>query len=445
MVETNHSPTIRSLVFAGLSITVFVFILSRMSFFPYSEMLTETYFQKIGMLPYTQINDQHFPGLFLLPINLQSLGFDSVIKLRWLHLGLMVINSLLIYFLTKKQLAVITYLVFFAIWEGNTLWVDSFVATLALIGFISLYSKWVFKNLLTHFLTGLIFGLSLMFKQHGILLCLVAGVWVLAQRPKLLHLVGFLLGGALPMGIAVLYLYVLGVWNDFWFWTVAHNLTGYIGLEGRWPMMGELARFLLLLIPSYFGLTQILPRLKAVLVGSFALAAAIYIFPRFGLIHAQVLLPILIFLVSKTVKLNWLVLAAGLIFLSRIGAKDIPGKVYFYDQATESTVEYVRQNATLNRPIYTYGVNDNIYHLTSTRPPQWIWIELLKGNMIAGVEDTLINSLYLDPPQFILVDPYAQIDGEKISEFTPKLWQYISGRYKLKVSLKNGIQVWYVN
>ena len=445
MVEIDHSPTIRSIILVGLSLLISVFVFTRMSFFPYPEMLTETYFLKIGMLPYAQINDQHFPGLFLLPVNLQNLGFDSVIKLRWLHLGLVIANSLLIYSLTKKHLAVITYLVFFTIWEGNTLWVDSFVATLALLGFISLYSGWAFKSFFRHLVTGLIFGLILLFKQHGILLCLVAGAWVLVQRPKLLHLAGFLLGGVLPMGIAMLYLYRLGVWNDFWFWTVAHNLSGYIGLEGRWPMMGELARFLLLFIPSLFCLLQIKPRKKAVLIGGFALAAMVYIFPRFGLIHAQVVLPVLIFMVSRVSKLNWLILGMGLIFFARMAAKDIPGKVYFYDQTTEPTVEYVRQNASPDRPIYVYGVNDNIYHLTSTRPPQWIWVELLKGNIIAGVEDTLINSLSQDPPQFILVNPYAQIDGEKIPEFTPQLWQYITNKYKVKVNLKNGIQVWYAN
>ena len=171
----------------------------------------------------------------------------------------------------------------------------------------------------------------------------------------------------------------------------------------------------------------------------------VYIFPRFGLIHAQVVLPVLIFLVSRVRKSNWLILGMGLIFMARMAARDIPGKVYFYDQTTEPTVEYVRQNASPDRPIYVYGVNDNIYHLTSTRPPQRIWIELLKGNIIAGVEDTLINSLSLDPPQFILIDPHAQIDGERIPEFTPQLWQYITSKYKVKVNLKNGIQVWYVN
>ena len=184
MVEINHSPTIRSLVLMSLSLLIFVFVFGRMSFFPYPEMLTETYFLKIGMLPYTQINDQHFPGLFLLPINLQSLGFDNVIKLHWLHLSLIIANSLLIYFLTKKHLAVITYLVFFTIWEGNTLWVDSFVATLALLGFISLYSGWTFKSFFRHLVTGLIFGLILLFKQHGILLCLMAGAWVPGPTPQ---------------------------------------------------------------------------------------------------------------------------------------------------------------------------------------------------------------------------------------------------------------------
>ena len=42
------------------------------------------------------------------------------------------------------------------------------------------------------------------------------------------------------------------------------------------------------------------------------------------------------------------------------------------------TVSYIERNADKTRPIYVYGVNDNIYHLTNTLPPNKFWIELLR-------------------------------------------------------------------
>ena len=237
------------------------------------------------------------------------------------------------------------------------------------------------------------------------------------------------------MGIVSVYYYKLGVWPDFWYWTVVHNLTGYSSLEGRIPGLGELSRLLLLIVPASFGLQGI--------SGLFILSSLVYLIPRFGLIHAQVGLALFIFLLNKRPKLYWPIFGLALLLLARIFAKEIPGKVLFYDQAAMLTVSYIERNADKTRPIYVYGVNDNIYHLTNTLPPNKFWIELLRGNIIEGVEDQLIEALKIDPPQFILIDPYASIDENKISEFTPLIWQYIRSHFILKTKLANDVEVWY--
>ncbi len=136
-------------------------------------------------------------------------------------------------------------------------------------------------------------------------------------------------------------------------------------------------------------------------------------------------------------------LSLGIFFTARVVSKDTPGKVLFYDSTVHETVDFVNSNSQPNKPIYVYGVNDNIYHLTQTLPPQKIWIELLKGNIIPGVEDTLISTLSTDPPQFVLVDPQASIDGQKIREFTPKIYAYLQDNFRRKINLSNGIEVWY--
>ena len=140
MVETKHIAGLFALI-VGVGL-----LLRQISFFPYPEMLTETYFLSKGMLPYVQINDQHFPGLFLLPTNLRTLGFDNVEKLRWLHLGLIGFTTLVLYKLIGKLRWIILFLTFFLLWEGNTLWVDSFVAPLVLLAFYGLWSKWSFRT-----------------------------------------------------------------------------------------------------------------------------------------------------------------------------------------------------------------------------------------------------------------------------------------------------------
>lgn len=435
MVETKYIAGLFALsVGVGL-------LLRQISFFPYPEMLTETYFLSKGMLPYVQINDQHFPGLFLLPINLRTLGFDNVERLRWLHLGLIGFTTLILYKLIDKLRWIILFFVFFLLWEGNTLWVDSFVAPLVLLAFYGLWSKWSFLSIRNLFLTGVLLGTVLVFKQHAVIICGVAALWVLSQRVSWKYWLGFVIGGILPMSFVGIYYYQLGVWPDFWFWTVTHNLTGYISLEGRMPGIGELTRFLLLVIPAIFGLQKFGKLLWP--AGLFILASLIYLVPRFGLIHAQVALPLLIFLLSRKPKLYWPILGLSLLLMTRIFAKEIPGKILFYDKPSIITANYVEMNVDRTKSIYVYGVNDNIYHLTNTLPPNKTWVELLRGNIIPGVEEQLIKTLKIDPPQFVLVDRQATIDNMSISEFTPEIWRYLQINFFPKEKLSNGVEVWY--
>ena len=449
MVETHHQTRIFSLISFVIPLSLLLILLLRSSFFPYPEILTEIYFLKAGMLPYTQINDQHFPGFMLLPLNLGSLGVTTVDGLRLVHLLLIVINFVLLSKLLKKSNSVIKfislllYALFLFSWEGNTLWVDSFVATTALFGFYLLETGWTFNNSFTYFFTGLIFGTLLAFKQHGIFLCLTAGTWVICHKPSFGKLMWFVIGGILPMGMIMLRLSQIGVLKDFWFWTVSHNLSGYTNLEGRWPVLGEMARFLSLVLPAAASIFLIKSRKYVYLL--FIIASLFYVFPRFGLIHAQIALPILIYIISRRLSLALaiILLSLGIFFTVRVLAKDTPGRIYFYDQTTQETVDYVRANVKSGKSIYVYGVNDNIYHLTDTLPPRKIWIELLRGNIIPGVEETIISTLQADPPQFILVDPQASIDGQKIREFTPRIYAYLQDNFNKRVTLSNGVEVWY--
>lgn len=449
MVEAHHQAGIFHLISFVIPLTLLLILLLRSSFFPYPEILTEIYFLKQGMLPYTQINDQHFPGFMLLPINLGSFGITTVNELRVVHLLLIIINFVLLSKLLKKSDPVIKfvslflYTLFLFSWEGNILWVDSFVTTTALLGFYLLETDWTFKNSLTYFFSGLVFGILLAFKQHGIFLCLTAGIWVISYKPSLNRLAWFIAGGILPMGLIVLHLSLIGVFKDFWFWTISHNLSGYTSLEGRMPSMGELARFLTLVTPAVLSIFLMVK--KKFLYLLFFLSSAFYIFPRFGLIHAQIALPILIYIISRKLSLTLaiILLSLGVFFTVRVLIKDTPGKIYFYGQSTQETVNYVKTNARPNGSIYVYGVNDNIYHLTQTLPPNRVWVELLKGNIIPGVEDTIISTLKVDPPQFILVDPQASIDSQKISEFTPLINKYIQDNFSKRVSLSNKTEVWY--
>ena len=312
MVETYRHEIVSRIVSFILPLTFLLLSLIRFSFFPYPEILTEIYFRNQGMLPYQQINDQHFPGMMLLPLNLSTLGISSVDGLRIFHLVLVIINFLILNKLTRyfsnpiRLIGLSLFAIFFITWEGH--FMDRFSSG-------NLVFNWflfITHKIKSYLLTGLVFGLILLFKQPGILLCGIAAIWILTTKPKVKSFLVFVIGGVLPMGLASMYLYSIGVWNDFWFWTVVHNLTGYTFLEGRQPLLSEQIRLMILWIPGLLAATRIK---QDWLYGLYILAASIFLFPRFGLIHAQVVLPILVFLITQWLANNSKFIVLGLILV----------------------------------------------------------------------------------------------------------------------------------
>ena len=73
----------------------------------------------------------------------------------------------------------------------------------------------------TLWLSGLLFGLAFLMKQHGIFFGMFAAAYLIASRQwKKLPL--FLAGAVTPFAIACLILWRAGVFGRFWFWTFTY-------------------------------------------------------------------------------------------------------------------------------------------------------------------------------------------------------------------------------
>jgi hypothetical protein len=93
--------------------------------------------------------------------------------------------------------------------------------------------------------SGLLFGLSFLMKQHGILLALFAGLYLLWKRrtmplPDLVARAAiFAAGVALPYLLTCFILYRAGVFREFWFWTVSYGraYASEMSLHDGWKMI----------------------------------------------------------------------------------------------------------------------------------------------------------------------------------------------------------------
>src|SRR3990170_6955059 len=88
----------------GIILLIHTLILTKLIFFPYPELFIYPYLTNHGLKPYTQILDQHFPGLMFLPVNFDNLGVnDEYIARIWL-IAVVVITQLLLFLISKEIL-----------------------------------------------------------------------------------------------------------------------------------------------------------------------------------------------------------------------------------------------------------------------------------------------------------------------------------------------------
>src|SRR3989344_3866529 len=169
-------------------IVMHILLISRLTFLPYPELFIYPYLTNIGLTPYAQIFDQHFPGLMFFPINLGTLGIVQPGNALLLHVGIIVLIHLLLIFSTFKlfkslKASFLTSFIFL-LWqpflEGNTLWIDSFLPLLLIPSFYFLVkSEKNYKNIL---LSGILLGAALVMKQVVLPLIAVLFIFLLVNR-----------------------------------------------------------------------------------------------------------------------------------------------------------------------------------------------------------------------------------------------------------------------
>jgi len=140
-------------------------LISRLTFLPYPELFVYPYLTNIGLVPYAQIFDQHFPGLMFFPVNLGTLGIVQPQSALVLHMGIIAFTHILLFYITYKLFK--SFKAAFLLWqpflEGNMLWIDSFLPLLLLPSYYFLAKpKSDYKSIL---LTGFFLGMALVLKQ----------------------------------------------------------------------------------------------------------------------------------------------------------------------------------------------------------------------------------------------------------------------------------------
>lgn len=414
-------------------------ILTKVIFFPYPELFIYPYLTNHGLKPYSQILDQHFPGLMFFPINLDNLGMNNEFTARVWLIAIVLISQFLLFILaksffknSKKALIInLLYLIWQPFFEGWVFWIDSLLPLFLIPACYFLYKRQYFK-------CGLFLGVAVVFKQTIIPLALLVSIYTYYQERRADKLTYYLLGLMAPIFSMLLYFTLIGVIGDFWYWTTIFNLTVYSKSGTQIPQtLGFVTRIILVygfsLLILFHKDKKLKMSLLLFLVGSLAGA-----FDRANFVHFQPSLPFAIIgtvmgIYSLTKKRIILILVSSysliaLWWLNIFYKGHLSDKVFFFDPQTKAVAERIRFYTKPYEKIFVFGAAPHLYQMSQTLPSgdifvfQFPWFfQVAQKRILSGIEK--------DQPNIVVYDPTVTIEGVQITHFGSEINQYIVENY----------------
>ena len=213
-----------------------------------------------GIPPYQLAYNMKFPGVYLAYAAIMAMFGQSV---SGVHLGFIFVNAcgiVLVYLLGARLAGRMAGLVAAAIYTyaslsqgflGTSAHATQFVVAAALGGLLLLLRSLERRSLAGIFFSGVLLGVSILMKQHGVFFAVFAGLYLLyreiesMERSQLIpRLATFIAGVFLPLGLTGLWLWRAGVFPKFWFWTIQYAreyASEYHGLAAMWDRISHLA------------------------------------------------------------------------------------------------------------------------------------------------------------------------------------------------------------
>lgn len=452
-----------SLIFAH------VLYLQALSFYPYPELFIYPYLVTKGLIPYQHILDQHFPTLLMLPVNLWSLGMHEELQAKLLFFGLIILIHILIYAIAqnifKKDtfsiLPNVFYLALQPLFDGSTLWIDTFITPFALaivlciILAVEKEGKLRVKPAMTRFrywiMTGLLLGAVFTMKQTAA--AFVGGVLtflLLRNKTRIGGILALVASFFFPVCMLV-WVQQNNIWSEFQFWTLTFNTNFYSKMAILYPNVGEIVRVVLVWGSAYlfFFLSKKKSR-EMVLIALSGFLLSFFAFGRFGLSYLQVALPFISLLLASTLIEGSIAIPKNL----QKGFKHIPlgfilfpviiiftiwhvlyysrhsqGGSYLNSESTLKIAEEIKTRTDSGDRIFIFGGNPVLYPLTDTIPSGNVYTVLVPWNYAVG-QETILKGLKDDPPKLVVVEENAEIDGQKGKYFGKEVMDYIQNNYE---------------
>jgi hypothetical protein len=251
--------------------------------------------------------------------------------------------------------------------------------------------------------------------------------------------------GFLPLPlIMILYFFSKEALSEFIYWTVTYNLTIFAEFGRKPPTLTDLIIITSIFGISLFGFFNSRKRSLFLWILIFIVGSLAFAYTRFDFVHLQPVLPFIC--LSSVIGIEWLLkkkstkliillyILGTLFYLNNFYRSHLGNKVYFYDPVTISVAEKLFQEVKPNQHVFLFGVSAHIYQMTNTLPAGDVFVFQFPWFMRV-TEERILAGIKKDKPEIILADSSVTIEGQKITDFEPKIYRYILENYEKKYTI----------
>ncbi len=403
-------------------------------FVPTAEFFVYPFLTARGLLPYSEIIDHHFPGLFFFPVNFFTLGITTPQDFKVLALLVILLTSTALYHLAKlytsNKSIQTEIIILYALWQtffsGSVLWIDLFVSLFVVVGFYNFRRN-------RHLLAGFLFSLALIFKQTAILPLAFLSLFLLNKPRQMLLLI---VPTIISLTATYWYFNQLGVGSDFVYWNFTFNFMGYAREAAMGPGLSDLIKLSLPLGLFLSSAWLVIHNhdSKLLQLCGLIIVLSLTAFSRFGLEHFQPLVPFFCLLVPLTLPDIKLIrsgaMVVSVIWLGFFMLRHPPSmQLKNFSRSDIDTYSAVGRLVPPARSVALLGATPLILSQNRLLPVGKLYYFPLPW-FFSRLEDRQLAVWQTSPPDLIIYNPESRVDGQYISSSAPALVEYMQMHYR---------------
>ncbi len=445
--------------------TVHIFILSRLQFTAWPEMLTFPFMVDKGFLIYKDFHHVYQPlltGVLWLFFKFTGFTLISLKIFTWIWIlatdfSIFLISGKLFKNKWLSLVPTFLYVILQPVFEGNMMWFD-FASVLPVLLSAYFILKWTSEKKRAYLIvSGILLCLGFLVKQQNILITVSFILYLHAKKAVLKEYAVFFVGVFIPLVILFAALLVTGVFHEYLFWTFTLPLYWFPKMPGYQiaPIRKEwLILFLMVALSStgiMFGLLKKKKEYEPAFICVLFLTSLIFVYPRFSFFHLQPALAYFVicipFMVNVKRKILLLMVLPVLFYISfyrwRLTFPEIGGGTRFYGESEIKLTEFIDASVKREDKIYLLGPNPAVYVYSDRVPPK-PWIENYVWHFeVPGLQEKLISGWEESPPKFIFWIKPAPGEWYRPGTYMPeKITNWIRENYYETGETKNGVSIW---